>query len=119
MVLYKSVFQVRQGSILRPDSRGQQHSAHSVEITGPLMPQSLFGLVQLFSQTQPEFTATFSVHEPTVPFNCDLGDDDEQCDGHVTDLETVLGPGVHVASLGQTAVRELTFENGLFDCAVY
>lgn len=101
---------------MRPDDRGQQHSAHSIEITGPLMPQSLFGLSQLFSQTQPEFTATFSVHEQTVPFNCDLGYGD---DSLVTDLQTVLGPGVHVASLGQTAVRELTFEKGLFDCAVY
>ena len=52
---------------------------HSLEIQGPLLPSCLTELHSLIEkQTEGSFTATYSVHEPTTPFNTTLTQNGER-----------------------------------------
>jgi protein downstream neighbor of Son len=47
--------------------------SHCLEITGPLLPNSVVGLINLFKQTQKCFNGSFISYEQTIPFSyCDV-----------------------------------------------
>ena len=49
------------------DARSKQ--LYTVEVTGPVLPHTLYGLSDLFAHTHNKYTASISVHEPTAAFN--------------------------------------------------
>lgn len=52
------------------DEAGVVTSYGVLEMSGPILPQNLQAVSQLFKSTQDgEYTATFHNHEATVPFN--------------------------------------------------
>ncbi|XP_064618396.1 protein downstream neighbor of son homolog [Liolophura sinensis] len=61
---------VKQSSVKQQDEAGVVTSYGVLEVSGPILPQNLQAISQLFKSTQDgEYTATFHNHEATVPFN--------------------------------------------------
>lgn len=105
---------VRQGSILQQSS-GQQVS--SVELTGPILPHCIAGLVRLFTHTSLDgnFTATFGgIHEPTLSFNGLPRCDTDESSPLLMYQQLMPSDVCHMDSLGRQAMRELVRRHGLY-----
>lgn len=100
---------VRQGA-------GEQQ-AYSLEVSGPILPYCLDSLLQLFSHTQHTYSSTFSVHEPTLPFNAPSSSQDPP---EQQVLTNVALPSAHLGNiaknsiLGKCVLREITCESGKY-----
>lgn len=59
----KQIFQVRQSTV-----RVDGQSYNSIEVKGPVMPDSVYNFCDLLSSSLKKFTATFANLETTKPF---------------------------------------------------
>ncbi len=93
---------------------------YGVEISGPILPHTKHGLLDLFSQTHKQFSVNFSLHTPSAPFNVQ---DNVQLEnaGDLSgrpstsgETETNVGANQAAQSSVKTAVKELQYKNGLF-----
>ena len=117
------MIQVKQGSIRQQLADGAFKEAYSVELSGPILPDTLCHLHQLFRKTQGDFTTSCSVQETTTPFNMcvDSGETTNTVEDYLKGehgKESKKHKGVTVAindrNNGRQAVREFFCENGLY-----
>lgn len=130
------VGQVRQGAVTDQTvaaGPGRRRQMYTVELSGPMLPLAVAGLSRLFASTASgEFTASFAVHDPTLPLNCvrrhrkDARNDDD--DGHlsidskavacsatrVTWMSKLDADVCHEAELGKEGLRELVCRRGRY-----
>ena len=93
--------------------------SYSLEVVGPLLPDTLSGLTTLFAHTQHAYTSVYSVHEPSTPFNA--VPPEEQQEGNVMDSLTQSGinkqhlvNATKANQLGKQAIRELNYADTLY-----
>ena len=66
------------------DKNGGINQVHFVEVVGPILPHHLVNYCDLYKRTQDgDYTMTLNTHDPSVPFNIDLGPSDHVCETEV------------------------------------
>ena len=55
--------------MLRHQSDSGASKGYMSEVTGPILPHSLHGIMHLYANTQQQYTVTLSCHDTTAPLN--------------------------------------------------
>ena len=107
-------FQVKSGQIHQ--GRGQVEQGYSLEVAGPILPHTKLRLMNLFSCTHKQFTASFSVHIPSAAFNATTVDCTEQ--SHDDSInEEVCNESEQLkrrSNLGKTVIKEIKYKDAKF-----
>ena len=104
-----------------------------VEIQGPVLPHTKQRLLRLFSRTHAQFTAAFTVHMASAPFNAEDTDpsgraapldsssppgdrrsSESRCDRVCEEPHDEQGQLKLASSLGRNVLKELQCEGGTF-----
>lgn len=121
-------FQTRCGTVRSTETKSKIF--HTLDVTGPILPNTLHGLCQLFQKTQPDFSIGCSVHEPSGAFNvtpehlkgkkeCEVTSEDLQhqtmmfgvAEGHVEYIK-------QLNKLDKKGIREIKYRDQLYDWSI-
>ena len=109
---------MRCNKVQSTESRHKQ--LYTVDVCGPVLPHTLYGLCELFTHTHSHYSMSLSTHEPTTAFNVSAQVEegstrkgDVDCDK----LGISQGVGEYIrrnSGLDKRGMKELKYDNNLY-----
>ena len=109
------LLQVKSGQIHQ--GRGRVEQGYSLEVAGPILPHAKQRLMNLFSCTHKQFTASFSVHIPSAPFNATVDNTEQSHDSINEEICDESEQLKRPSNLGKTVIKEIKYKDEKFTWA--